>query len=100
MPKGTNQKFKLYRLAQIMLEQTDVVRELRRALCNPAEDGEDLAVKLSRIRLAGNGEARGVAHLLRNLAVELAHLGVIAVKQLEEARLRSGGALRAEKLRL
>ena len=23
MPKGTNQKFKLYRLAQIMLEQTD-----------------------------------------------------------------------------
>ena len=23
MPKGTNQKFKLYRLAQIMLEKTD-----------------------------------------------------------------------------
>ena len=23
MPKGTNQKFKLYRLAQIMLENTD-----------------------------------------------------------------------------
>ena len=23
MPKGTNQKFKLYRLAQIMLERTD-----------------------------------------------------------------------------
>ena len=23
MPKGTNQKFKLYRLAQLMLEQTD-----------------------------------------------------------------------------
>ena len=23
MPKGTNQKLKLYRLAQIMLEQTD-----------------------------------------------------------------------------
>lgn len=23
MPKGTNQKFKLYRLAQIMLEYTD-----------------------------------------------------------------------------
>lgn len=25
MPKGTNQKFKLYRLAQIMLEKTDDV---------------------------------------------------------------------------
>ena len=23
MPKGTNQKFKLYRLAQIMMEKTD-----------------------------------------------------------------------------
>lgn len=39
MPKGTNQKYKLYRLAQIMLERTDdehyiTMSEIKEALGN------------------------------------------------------------------
>ena len=81
-----------------MLQKADVVRELGRALRDPAQNRQNLAVELSGIRLAGNGKAGGIPHLLRNLAVERLYALIIAVKQLQKAGLRAGGPLRAEQL--
>ena len=83
-----------------MLQKADVVRKLRRALRDAAQHVQHLAVELARVGLAGNGEARLIAQLFGDFAVDLRGHLVIAVEQLEEARLRAGRALRAEQLRL
>ena len=63
MPKGTNQKFKLYRLAQIMLEKTDeehfitmpeILKDLeayeitadRKSIYNDLKDLEQLGIEI------------------------------------------------------
>ena len=46
MPKGKNQKFKLYRLAQIMLENTDEELVTVEELCAMLMIGKNLAYKL------------------------------------------------------
>ena len=89
--------FRFERLVDLAkrLEEPDVATELRRAGRNPGHDGEDTGVELPRVRLAGDGqcavESKGVCHP----AVELAHLVVVTVEQLEIAALRPGGALDA-----
>ena len=61
----------------------------------PASDVEDLRVDLARIGLAGDGVAGVEAHLLGDELVEPSDLGVIAVKEFEEAGLRAGRAFDA-----
>ncbi len=73
-----------------MLEQADVVGKLGGALGDAAQDREHAAVQLSRIRLAGDGKAALKAHLLRNQGVQAADLFMVAVEQLQKARLRAG----------
>ena len=60
MPKGTNQKLKLYHLAQIMLEQTDedhylTIREIRRELerFDVTADRKSLYDDLEQLRVLG-----------------------------------------------
>ena len=100
--RGGTDLILLERLLDLLevLQQADVVRELRRALRDAAQHVQHLAVELSRVGLAGYGKARLVAQLLGDLAVDLRGELVVAVKELEEARLRAGRALRAEQLRL
>ena len=77
------------------LQHPHVARELRRARRDPRDDAEHLRVDLARVRLAGDGQGRVESHRRGDPAVELAHLRVVALEQLEEARLRAGRPLHA-----
>ena len=83
-----------------MLKQADIVGEFRGALGDPTQNGQDLAVQLTGIRLTGNGKAGRIAHLLCNLPIQLTHLFIITIKQLQEACLRSRRSLGAKQLGL
>ena len=67
MPKGKNQKFKLYRLAQIMLENTDeehyiTMPEIKEKLEQQRIDLEnrqldaETAIKVQKLDMEANGE--------------------------------------------
>ena len=77
------------------LQQAQVGAHLVAALGDAGEQREELAVQLAGVGLAGDRDAAGEAEARGDAAVELAHLGVVAVEQREEARLRAGRALDA-----
>ena len=87
-------------LAQLLEagQQTDVGGELGRRLGNARERVEDEGVDLPRIGLPGH-RIRGLKpQLLCNQPIELAHLGVVAVEELEIGGLGPGRALGAAQL--
>ena len=59
---------------------------------------EHLGVDLARVGLAGDGVGLVEAHLLGDELLELPHLVVIAVEELQEAGLRAGRAFDAARL--
>ena len=89
---------RLERLLHLLerLQQAQVVGEFIGALGKAGEHREKICVDLARIRLAGDGDAGGKAHLPGDELLETAHLLLVAREQLHEARLRAGGALAAE----
>ena len=78
-----------------MAEQTDIVAHLRGRLGDAGEDRQDEVVELARVGLAAHRHGTGEAHHLRHPGIERLDLGMVAVKQLQEARLRPGGPLDA-----
>ena len=63
------------------LEQAEVGAELVAGLGEAGQGLQHLAVLLARIGLAGHREALGEPELPRDPAVELAHLGAVALEQ-------------------
>ena len=80
----------------VMLQQADIRRHAARALADGGQDVQDPAVELARIGLPADRVAAVKAELGRDLPVHLVDLRRIAVKQLDEARLRAGRAAAAE----
>ena len=76
-----------------VLEQADIIGELRRRHRYAAEHRQHLIVELSRIGLAGDREAAVKAHLLGYHFVKSLDLVGVIVKQLHERSLRAGSAL-------
>src|SRR2546422_10751905 len=66
---------------------------------SPGQGREHLGVELPRVRLAGDREHPRETHAPRHAGVELAHLVIVAVEQLQEAGLRSGRPFHAEEVR-
>src|ERR1043166_5988339 len=62
-----------------------------RRLRDTCERGQHLRVLLASVRLPRNGEHAGEAHPPGNTHVEVAYLVVVAVEQVQEARLRARG---------
>ena len=82
-----------------MLQQPQVGREFGGGCRDPGEHGQDLRVELAGVRLPRHGEDPRKLELARHAQVEVAHLLIVSVEQLEEARLRAGGALHAPELK-
>ena len=76
-------------------EQPDVVRHLGRTLGDAGKDRQHAVVDLARVRLAAQAHRMLESHLRGDHAVELAHLVAVAAEEVQVARLRPGGALRA-----
>ncbi len=78
------------------LEHADVAAELRGARRDAGHDAQHLGVELARVCLARHGNRRGRSPIARHtMLLERAHLRVIAVEELEEARLRARRPLHA-----
>ncbi len=82
------------------LQQPQIGGGLVALVAMPARTSSTCDVDLARVGLAGDGVARGEAHLLGHQLVEPADFGVVAAEQFQEAGLRAGGALRAAGLQL
>ena len=81
-----------------MGQQPQIGRHLVALWADAGEIAEDVGVDLPRIRLPADG-VRGVeADLAADQFFQLAHLGVVAVEEFQEARLRAGGAFVAQGL--
>ena len=78
-----------------MGEDAEVGRGFVAAGGDAGEGVEDLGVDLAGVGLSGDGVGAGEAHLFRDRCFELADFGVVAVEELEEAGLGSGGAFDA-----
>ncbi len=76
-------------------QEPDVDRELGRRGRQPGQRVQHQAVPLARVGLAADGDGAGESHALGDHAVELAHLVMVAVEELQEAGLGAGGALDA-----
>ena len=81
-----------------MLQQPHVRRELGRRGRDAGQRRQHLGVLLARVGLAGDREHPREAHAAGDATVELGDLLLVAVEQVEEARLRSGGPLDAPEL--
>ena len=79
-----------------MLQQAEIVRHAVAALGDGAETGENPAVQLAGIGLAADIEHAVKAEAPHEAAVQLLHLSVIPVEQLQQAGLRAGGAAAAQ----
>jgi hypothetical protein len=82
----------------LVLQQPQIGGELRRRRGDARQHREHLRVELACVGLPRDGEHAIEAKLLRDATVELAHLGVVAAEQLEEARLRPGRPFHAPEL--
>ena len=89
---------RLFHFLQV-LQKTDVVREFCGALRDAAQNVQHLAVKLTRVGLAGDGKAALIAHFLGDFRVDLCGHFIVAVEKLKETCLCARGALGAEQLR-
>ena len=81
-----------------MLEQADVVGHAVAALRDGREAVENTAVHLAGIGLSAHVKARVKAEIRREHAVHLVDLRVVALKQVDKAGFRAGGAAAAEEL--
>ena len=88
---------RLLHLLQV-LQQADVIGHLGGACRDAGEHIQHSGVYLSGVGLAGYRIAGGKAHLLRDHGIQSVHLIHVAVKQLQEGCLSSGGSLGTQKL--
>ena len=76
-----------------MREKAHVRRHFCSALRDAGEDVHHKGIELSRVRLPGDGDAVGNAHLFRDLLLEREDLLPVAVEEGEKARRGAGRAL-------
>ena len=81
-----------------MAQQAHVGGELAGGLGDAGQGGQHIGIHLPGIGLAADGDHAVKAHLLGDLPLQLLHLLVVALEQLQERRLGSGGALGAQQL--
>ena len=81
-----------------MAQQAHVGGELAGGLGDAGQGGQHIGVHLPGVGLAADGDHAVKAHLLGDLPLQLLHLLVVALEQLQERRLGSGGALGAQQL--
>src|SRR4051812_30790064 len=86
---------RLFDLAQ-MLQEAQVVTELRRRLCEARQHADDLRVDFARIRLSRYREAAREPDFLGDELLEPVDLRFIALEETEKRRLRSRRAFDAE----
>ena len=79
----------------LVLQEPQVVRHLGAPLRHSAQKVEHLRILLAGVGLPRHREAGVKSHPPDEAPLKLAHLGVVAVEELEEARLRPGGPLAA-----
>ena len=97
--RGTDLRF-LERFLHLLhvLQKPDVRRHLHGGGRNAGKHIAYLGVDLPGIRLAADRDTGGKAHLPGDHRIERVDLLKIAVKQLQEGRLRPGGSLAAKEL--
>ena len=80
-----------------MSEDAQVGREFVSALGDAREDVENLSVEFARIGFTGDCERLVESDFFADFLFELSDFRVVAVEELEEARLGAGRALVAER---
>ena len=76
-----------------MLQQTNIIRELMRALRNTCQDIQYAAVDLTRIGLTTYRIGSGESHLLSHTTIQCLYLLMIPLEQLHKACLCTSGSL-------
>ena len=76
-----------------MREKAHVRRHFCSALRDAGEDVHHKGIELPRVRLPGDGDAVGNAHLFRDLLLEREDLLPVAMEEGEKARRGAGRAL-------